>query len=89
MALGAHRNTIRTLVLRDALRPAALGLAIGLAASFGLRQLLDSLVAGLTAVGPFTFVLIALILATTAIVAALAPARRAASVEPSQALRHD
>ncbi len=89
MALGAQRHSIRALVLTDALRPAALGLAIGLAASFGLRRLLDSLVAGLTAVGPLTFVLIALILATTAIVAALAPARRAASVEPSQALRHD
>lgn len=89
MALGAQQNSIRTLVLRDALRPAALGLAIGLAASFGFRRVLDGLVYGLTAVSPLTFGAIALILAATAIVAAVAPASRAAAVEPSQALRHD
>lgn len=89
MALGAQRKDVRTLVLKDALQPAALGLAIGLVASFGFRRVLDGLVYGLTAVGPLTFGAIALILAATAIVAALAPAIRAASVEPSQALRHD
>ncbi len=89
MALGAQRKSILGLVLRDAMAPAALGLAIGLAASFGFRRLLDSLVSGLTAVSPLTFGVIALILAATAVLAALVPARRASKIDPMVALRHE
>ena len=83
------RVSILRLVLRDAMIPTAIGLAIGIAASFGFRRLLDSLVSGLTAVSPLTLGVVVLILAATAVLAALVPARRAAYMDPMRTLRHE
>ena len=89
MALGAQRESILRLVLRDAMIPTVIGLAIGIAASFGFRRLLDSLVSGLTAVSPLMLGAVVLILAVTAVLAALVPACRAATMDPMRTLRHE
>ena len=88
MALGARRGRILRHVIADAAVPTAIGLVIGLAVTFGMRNVLKS-AADLTAMDPSTIGAITLILAATAVLAALVPARRAAAVEPMTILRHE
>ena len=89
MALGARRNTVLGEVIRGGMRPVALGLALGLI----LAALGGGLIAGelyeVTAYDPITFAVVALGVMLVATGAALGPALRAASVDPSQALRED
>jgi putative ABC transport system permease protein len=78
-----------SLVLRQGLALAALGVAIGLAASLALTRLMKGLLFGVSAADPLTFVVIALLLVGVALMAALVPARRAAKVGPMAALRRE
>jgi predicted permease len=87
MALGATRGHITRLVLGNGLALTAIGIAIGLAASFGLTRLMQSLLFGVTATDVVTFVGVSGLLAVVALLASYIPARKAARVDPMSALQ--
>ncbi|MGH9752494.1 MAG: ADOP family duplicated permease [Blastocatellia bacterium] len=89
IALGAHSRDVLALVARQGMTLVAIGVAIGLAASFALTRLMKTLLFGVSPTDAMTFVLIPLLLTVVAIVACLIPARRATKVDPLVALRHD
>jgi ABC-type antimicrobial peptide transport system permease subunit len=89
MALGARRGTILKSVLGQGLGLVAGGVALGLLGAFGLRRLVSSLVFGIGANDPVTFVAVALILLAVAFLACLVPAARAVRVDPMVALRYE
>jgi predicted permease len=87
IALGAHPGSVVRLVLGQALLLAAGGVVAGAAAALLVTRLLSGLLFEVRASDPFTYMLIAGLLALTAAVAAWRPAQRAASVDPISALR--
>jgi predicted lysophospholipase L1 biosynthesis ABC-type transport system permease subunit len=86
-ALGARPAAIVALVLRQGLTVTAAGLALGLAGSAALTRLLESLLFGVTPLDAVAFAAAPLLLLAVALFACLVPARRAASVDPTEALR--
>jgi ABC-type antimicrobial peptide transport system permease subunit len=74
-------------VIRDGVRLALAGIAIGLAAAFVLSRFLESLVFGIATTDPLTYIGVAVLLVGVAGVAAFVPARRATRVDPVQSLR--
>ncbi|HXQ73802.1 MAG TPA: FtsX-like permease family protein, partial [Pyrinomonadaceae bacterium] len=89
IALGANRRNILALVLKKGMGLTMLGVAIGVAASFALTRLMSSLLFGVKAFDPLTFVAVPLLLAAVALLACLIPARRATKVDPMVALRYE
>jgi predicted permease len=89
MALGAQRSTVLVLVLRVALTPIALGLAIGVPVILAGGRGIASQLYGVRSWDPFVLAGAAAVLGLTAVLAALIPARRAASIDPIRALRTD
>ncbi len=89
MALGATRESIAGLILREVARMAAIGLAIGLAVALAADRLVASLLYGVRATDPLVFAAAVLLLALVALLAGGLPARRAASVDPVVALRYE
>jgi len=87
MALGAERQTVTGLVVRQALGLAGLGVVLGLAFALGLLRIAASLLYGVSATDLRTFVGGALLLTALALVASYLPARRASRVDPTVALR--
>lgn len=87
MALGAQRSAVYRMVMRQAGRLTIVGVAIGLACSVGTSSLMRSLLFGVAAWDVPTFATVALMLATAALAASFLPAHRAASVNPTDALR--
>jgi putative ABC transport system permease protein len=87
MALGARREQVLRLVLLDGLRPAFIGLALGIAGGAAATQLIQSLLYGTRPVDAVVFVSVIVTLLLTACAACVLPAWRAARVEPMQALR--
>jgi predicted permease len=87
VALGAGRGEVLRLVLREGMRLAALGIAVGTIAAFAGGRLLASQLHGVSPADPITYTVIALLLASVALVASYIPARRAARVDPMLALR--
>ena len=89
VALGADVRSVLILVLKEVAILAAIGIAIGLPGGFGLGKLIESQLFGLSARDPLTFGVATLALVTTAFVAGLIPAVRAARVDPMTALRYE
>ena len=87
MALGAQRQAITGMFVRDGLVLAGIGIACGLAASFAAMQLMKSLLFGVSPVDPMTYVAITVGVLATVWLACYLPSRRAAEVDPMNALR--
>jgi putative ABC transport system permease protein len=87
MALGADPHEVKQLVVRQGMRPALIGVAVGLVAAFAATRLIASLLYGVSAVDPLTFVLVPLFLIAVALLATYLPARRATRVPPTVALQ--
>ena len=89
MALGAQPSDLRTMVLAQGCKVALVGLVIGVVGALLTTRLLSSLLFGVTARDPFTFVAAGLVLSTVALLACYLPARRATKVDPMVALRYE
>ena len=87
MALGAQRSDVLTLILRQHLRPAVIGLGLGLAGALALSRYLQSMVYGIGAADPLTLVAMGITLLMVAVAACWIPARRATRVDALVALR--
>jgi predicted permease len=87
MALGAQRSSVYKLVLVEAGRLIGVGIVLGLSASVGAAMLMGKLLFGVQAWDAGTLIGVALVLGTCAMLASYIPARRAASVNPTEALR--
>jgi len=87
MALGAPQGGVQGLFVRRALLLVAIGSAIGLAGAAGATRLMSSLLFGVSALDPVTYVGVAVVIGLAALLAAYLPARRASRVDPLIALR--
>jgi ABC-type antimicrobial peptide transport system permease subunit len=87
LALGAEKSRLRWMFVRAALVLTGIGMAIGLTAAAGLMRLMSSLLFGVSPMDPFTYVSVLIILGASAVLASYLPARRAAAVDPVEALR--
>ena len=88
-ALGAVEGRLTTMVLGEGLRMSSFGIAIGVAAAAVVTRPMRALLFGVSAADPVVYAAVAVTLAGVAIVASLAPARRAARIDPVVALRSD
>jgi putative ABC transport system permease protein len=89
LALGAPAAAVLKQVIGQGMAPVLLGLAIGVAAALALTRLISSLLFGVGAADPVTFISIALLLLIVSLFACWVPARRAAKVDPMIALRYE
>ncbi len=89
MALGANRGSVVAMVLRGAFSQMGIGLAVGIPGAFGAGHLITSQLFGVRPWDPLMLSGAALLLGLAALIATIIPARRAASVDPMQALRSE
>jgi predicted permease len=87
MALGAQRSDVLRLILGQGVKMAMAGVVLGMVLAFGLTRLMSAQLFGVTAHDPLTFAAVAGMLIVVALAACYIPARRAASVDPMEALR--
>ena len=88
-ALGASRGRLVALVIREGLTVTIAGLVLGMVAAFLLTKLMSNLLFGVTPLDAPSFLMAPLVLLTVALLACLVPARRAARVDPAEALRSE
>jgi putative ABC transport system permease protein len=89
LALGAQRQDVLRLVLGRGMLLAVIGIVVGLAGAFMLTRFLSTLLFGVTATDPVTFIAVSLLLGLVACLASYIPARRATKVDPMVALRYE
>ncbi|MGH9445480.1 MAG: ABC transporter permease, partial [Terriglobia bacterium] len=89
MALGAQKRDVLYMMVGQGLKVAAIGVAIGILGALVVTRFLSSLLYGVKPNDPLTLISVALVLLAVALVACYIPARRAASVDPMVALRHE
>ena len=89
MALGADQANVHWLVVRQGMQPALIGIGVGLVAALAASRLIASLLYGVSALDPVTFVLVPVFLAGIALLATYLPARRATRVAPTVALQSE
>jgi putative ABC transport system permease protein len=89
MAFGADRSRVLKLVIGQGMALTLIGVAIGLLASLALTRLMQSLLFGISATDPLTFVVIAFVLSAVPLLACYIPARRATKVDPMASLRYE
>ena len=87
MALGAQTRDVLRLIVNQGMRPVVIGLAIGIVSAFAIGRLLTSQLYEVSAHNPALLAASTVLLAAIALIACLVPARRAAHVDPIQALR--
>jgi putative ABC transport system permease protein len=88
-ALGAGTGDTLRLIVGQGMKLAVIGLALGLAAAFGLARLLASLLFGVKTNDPMTYAAVALVLTSVALLACFIPAQRASKIDPLVALRYE
>jgi predicted permease len=89
MTLGADAHEVRSLILRQAMRPVAIGALVGIAGCAAVSQILSGMLFGLSSHDPVAFVVVPLVLLSVALAASYIPARRATQVDPMIALRYE
>jgi ABC-type antimicrobial peptide transport system permease subunit len=88
-ALGASRRHVAVLMFVAAARPVGLGAVVGLVSALWIGEAVESLLYDVPAFDPLSFAVALALLSAVALVAAMGPARRAASVDPMAALRNE
>jgi predicted permease len=89
MALGANARAVVTMILRQGMKLTLIGVLPGLIAAFAVMRFLKGFLYEISVSDPLTFTIITLLLIATALLACYLPARRAARVDPIQALRNE
>jgi len=89
LALGAQRSEILGLIVGHGARLALIGVAIGIGGSFALTRLMRTMLYGVSATDPITFIGVSILLIFVALAACYIPARRASRVDPLVALRYE
>jgi len=89
MALGGSAREVASLILRQAVRLVAIGLAIGVLAALGTTRAMTGLLIGISPNDPLTYAAVALLLSAIALLACWIPAHRATRIDPGIALRYE
>ena len=89
MALGAHASRVGTMVVRQSVQFAVVGIVVGILATVAITRVLGSVLYGVSPTDPTTLIVVSIIMLLIAVLASYVPAQRAMSVDPVEALRAD
>jgi putative ABC transport system permease protein len=89
VALGAQASDVLRLILGQGMTPVLIGVVLGISAALAVTRLMKSLLFGMSAADPLTYIGVAALLISVALLASYIPARRATKIDPMQALRNE